>query len=123
MIAERELGQHLRSGNGIAADVQTALEWFRKAAEEGDVVAQTELGNAAAKIINHGGMLRKPLLDGAAGDGPAARRLPRGIFVIRMVGVAVALAALPTLGRWMVLSEPENARAQGNRFSFLRRFV
>jgi len=52
-----------------------------------------------------------PILEGATGDDPAARRLPIGNLLNRVVGCVVALAALPLLGDWMVQFEPDNARA------------
>jgi phosphate:Na+ symporter len=52
-----------------------------------------------------------PLLEGGAGDDPAARRLPIGNLVNRLIGVVIALAALPWLSRLMVTVEPDNARA------------
>ena len=52
-----------------------------------------------------------PVLEGATGGDPAARRLPLGNLLNRAIGVVVALAALPWLGRWMVMIEPNSARA------------
>jgi phosphate:Na+ symporter len=52
-----------------------------------------------------------PLLEGSTGDDPAARRLPIGNLVNRLIGVVIALAALPWLSRLMVTVEPDNARA------------
>ncbi|MEZ0214099.1 MAG: Na/Pi cotransporter family protein [Xanthobacteraceae bacterium] len=52
-----------------------------------------------------------PLLEGPAGDDPVAKRLPMGGLLIRLAGVALALALLPTLSRWMVMLQPDNARA------------
>jgi phosphate:Na+ symporter len=52
-----------------------------------------------------------PILEGATGDDPAARRLPTGNLINRAIGVAVALAALGPIGRWMVTIEPDNVRA------------
>lgn len=52
-----------------------------------------------------------PVLEGAVGDDPAARRLPVGNLINRAVSVAVALALLPYLGRLMVVIEPNGARA------------
>jgi phosphate:Na+ symporter len=52
-----------------------------------------------------------PVLEGPGGDDPAAKRLPIGNLVNRVIGVALALAALPYLGRLMVIIEPDNARA------------
>lgn len=55
-----------------------------------------------------------PLLEGGAGDDPAARRLPVGNLLNRLIGVIVALAALPWLSRLIVSVEPDNARAVAN---------
>src|SRR6185437_734412 len=55
-----------------------------------------------------------PLLEGGTGDDPAARRLPIGNLVNRLIGVVIALAALPWLSRLMVTVEPDNARAVAN---------
>lgn len=52
-----------------------------------------------------------PLLEGGAGNDPAARRLPIGNLVNRVVGIVIALALLPWLSRWMVTIEPDNARS------------
>ena len=52
-----------------------------------------------------------PVLEGASGDDPAARRLPIGNLLTRVSGVICALAVLPFLGRLMVTVEPNNARA------------
>ena len=52
-----------------------------------------------------------PLLEGAAGDDPAARRLPIGNLMNRVAGIAVALPLLPYFGRWMTAIEPNAARA------------
>jgi phosphate:Na+ symporter len=51
-----------------------------------------------------------PVLEGGAGDDPAARRLPIGNLINRALGVAVALALLPVLGPWMVTIDPDNTR-------------
>jgi phosphate:Na+ symporter len=55
-----------------------------------------------------------PLLEGGVGDDPAARRLPIGNLLNRLIGVVIALAALPWLSRLMVIVEPDNARAVAN---------
>ncbi len=52
-----------------------------------------------------------PCLEGATGDDPAAQRLPIGNLLNRMVGVAMALAALGPIGRLMVTIEPNDSRA------------
>ena len=51
-----------------------------------------------------------PMLEGAAGADPTVRRVPLGNLINRVVGVAVAFALLPVIGRWMVTIEPDNAR-------------
>jgi phosphate:Na+ symporter len=52
-----------------------------------------------------------PLLEGGAGADPVARRLPLGNLLNRLLGIALALAALPYLGPWLVTIDPDNARA------------
>ncbi len=52
-----------------------------------------------------------PVLEGAAGSDPAARRVPLGNLLARLAGVGLALVALPRLGRWMVVWESDAARA------------
>ena len=52
-----------------------------------------------------------PVLEGATGDDPAARRLPVGNLINRVIGVAVALTVLSPVGRLLVVIEPDNARA------------
>jgi phosphate:Na+ symporter len=52
-----------------------------------------------------------PLLEGATGGDPAAKRLPVGNLVNRAIGCAIALAALPIISRWLVVAVPDNARA------------
>jgi phosphate:Na+ symporter len=55
-----------------------------------------------------------PLLEGGVGDDPAARRLPVGNLLNRLIGVIAALAALPWLSHLMVIVEPDNARGVAN---------
>jgi phosphate:Na+ symporter len=52
-----------------------------------------------------------PVLEGATGDDPAAKRLPIGNFLNRTIGVAIGLAALGPVSRLMVVFDPDNARA------------
>jgi phosphate:Na+ symporter len=52
-----------------------------------------------------------PLIEGPAGDDPAAKRLPVGNLVTRAAGVAVALALISPIGIFMVQLVPDNARA------------
>ncbi len=55
-----------------------------------------------------------PVLEGPAGDDPAAKRLPVGNLLTRVTGAAVALALLSPIGRFMVTAFPDNARAVVN---------
>lgn len=52
-----------------------------------------------------------PLLEGATGGDPAARRLPLGNLVNRVIGIGLAFIALPYIGIGLVKIEPNNARA------------
>jgi phosphate:Na+ symporter len=52
-----------------------------------------------------------PLLEGVTGGDPVARRLPFGNLLNRALGCAIALAALPFVGPWLVTIVPDNARA------------
>lgn len=52
-----------------------------------------------------------PVLEGATGPDPAAKRLPLGNLVNRLIGVAAALALLPYIGSALAWFEPNNARA------------
>jgi phosphate:Na+ symporter len=56
------------------------------------------------------GSALNPLLEGAAGSDPAAKRLPMGNLLNRLVGVALGLAALNWIGPWLVTIEPDGAR-------------
>jgi phosphate:Na+ symporter len=52
-----------------------------------------------------------PVLEGSTGPDPAAKRLPLGNLVNRLLGVAVALAVLPYIGTALARFEPNIARA------------
>jgi phosphate:Na+ symporter len=52
-----------------------------------------------------------PILEGGAGNDPAAKRLPFGNMLNRVIGVVCTLAVLPYVSRLMVIIEPNNARA------------
>jgi phosphate:Na+ symporter len=52
-----------------------------------------------------------PVLEGTTGADPAARRLPIGNLVNRLIGVGICLILLPYIGPWIVGFEPNNARA------------
>ena len=51
-----------------------------------------------------------PVLEGATGDDPAAKRLPLGNLLNRLLGVGIALAALPYIGPWLVTIDLDNSR-------------
>lgn len=55
-----------------------------------------------------------PVLEGASGNDPVARRLPVGNLVNRLVGVVIGLALLRPIGRILVTLEPDSARAVAN---------
>ena len=52
-----------------------------------------------------------PVLEGAAGADPVARRVPLGNLLNRLAGVALALVLLSPIGRLMVVFEPDAARS------------
>src|SRR5438477_5300887 len=57
------------------------------------------------------GSALNPLLEGAAGPDPVAKRVPAGNLLNRIVGVALGLALLDWIGPLMVTIEPDAARA------------
>jgi phosphate:Na+ symporter len=52
-----------------------------------------------------------PMLEGAGGADRAARRVPLGNLLTRLVGVVIGLCVLPYIGPWLVTFESANARA------------
>ena len=56
------------------------------------------------------GAALNPWFEGASDADPTARRVPLGNLLNRIVGVAVALAFLPAISRWLVTVESDNAR-------------
>ena len=52
-----------------------------------------------------------PVLEGATGDDPAARRVPLGNLVNRVIGVAVALILLPHISPWLAHFDRDSGRA------------
>lgn len=52
-----------------------------------------------------------PVLEGASGNDPAARRVPLGNLLNRVFGTVIALALLPWLGSWIIQIEPDAGRA------------
>jgi phosphate:Na+ symporter len=76
--------------------------------------AQGTVPPLAAFALVHGanlGTAINPMLEGSTGNDPAAKRLPVGNLVNRLIGVACALAVLPYVSRMVVIIEPNNARA------------
>jgi len=57
------------------------------------------------------GTALNPLIEGALGGDPVAKRLPVGNLVNRLAGVAVALALLGPASRFMVTLDPDAARS------------
>ena len=56
------------------------------------------------------GSALNPLLEGTGGADPAAKRLPAGNLLNRIVGVALGLALLNWIGPWLVTVEPDAGR-------------
>jgi phosphate:Na+ symporter len=68
--------------------------------------------NAAIALVlgaNLGSAIN-PVLEGTSGNDPAAKRLAVGNLINRGIGVLVCLALLPSIGRFLVTIEPDNAR-------------
>ena len=57
------------------------------------------------------GSALNPLLEGAPGGDPRAKRVPIGNLLNRAVGVVLGLALLGWIGPWLVTVEPDAARA------------
>ena len=57
------------------------------------------------------GSALNPLIEGGVGGDPVAKRLPMGNLLNRLVGAVIALAAMRWIGPWMVVFEPNTARA------------
>jgi phosphate:Na+ symporter len=56
------------------------------------------------------GTALNPLLEGTTSDDPGTRRLPLGNLIMRLVGVAIALVALPYITRAFTSIQPDPAR-------------
>jgi phosphate:Na+ symporter len=52
-----------------------------------------------------------PMLEGSSSTDPAAKRVPLGNLLNRLLGVIAGLIALPYIGPWLVTFEAGNARA------------
>ncbi|MGD1014910.1 MAG: Na/Pi cotransporter family protein [Roseiarcus sp.] len=91
------------AAHSSAAVVLVIMAFAAKGATPPDAALALVLGANLGSAIN-------PMLEGAAGADPTVRRVPLGNLINRIVGVAVAFALLPVIGRWMVTIEPDNAR-------------
>ena len=60
------------------------------------------------------GSALNPVIESASGCDPAAKRLPVGNLVNRLIGVALGLAVVPYVTPLMTQIEPDNARAVAN---------
>lgn len=60
------------------------------------------------------GTALNPVFEATTGTDPAARRLPIGNVINRVVGVVLALLTLRWAGPWLVAMEPDEARAVAN---------
>src|SRR5205823_14901003 len=56
------------------------------------------------------GSALNPLLEGAAGADPVAKRVPVGNLLNRLAGVTLGLAMLDWVGPWLVTIEPDAGR-------------
>jgi phosphate:Na+ symporter len=56
------------------------------------------------------GSALNPLLEGSTGDDPAAKRVPVGNLLNRLIGVALGLVLLNWVGPWLVAIEPNAGR-------------
>ncbi len=57
------------------------------------------------------GSALNPLIEGGVGGDPVSKRLPMGNLLNRVVGAVIALAAMRWIGPWMVVFDPNAARA------------
>ncbi len=86
------------------AVVLLIMSFAAKGAVPPDAAFALVLGANLGTAIN-------PVLEGAAGDDPVGRRLPIGNLLNRAVGVVIGLALLNRIGAWIVVFEPDTARA------------
>jgi phosphate:Na+ symporter len=64
------------------------------------------------------GTALNPLIEGAIGSDPVAKRLPVGNLVNRVIGVVFGLALLEPISRFMVTIEPDAARSVADFHTF-----
>jgi phosphate:Na+ symporter len=110
-------GQYL-----LAAVVAAALTWAMHSsvatvlvvmslASRGLVPADVALALVLGANI---GTAINPVLEGGAGNDASSRRLPLGNLAIRTIGVAIALAALPWINPWIMVTSSDTAHAIAN---------
>ncbi len=92
------------AAHSSVAVVLVAMSFAAKGTVPPDAAFALVLGANLGTAIN-------PVLEGATGDDPAARRVPLGNLINRLAGVAIALALLPHIGTFLVTIDPDNARA------------
>jgi phosphate:Na+ symporter len=91
------------AAHSSVAVVLLAMSFAAKGVVPPDAAFALVLGANLGSAIN-------PVLEGGAGDDPAARRLPLGNLLNRAAGVIAGLALLPVLGPWLVTIDPDNTR-------------
>src|SRR5262249_38252277 len=87
-----------------AAVVLLVMSFAAKGAVPPDAAFALVLGANLGTAIN-------PVLEGASGDDPVARRFPIGNLLNRVFGCVAALALLNRIGPLMVQLDPDPARA------------
>ena len=92
------------AAHSSVAVVLLIMSFASKGAIPPDAAFALVLGANLGTAIN-------PVLEGVAGDDPVARRLPMGNLLNRALGCVVGLILLSRIGRWMVMVEPDPARA------------
>lgn len=91
------------AAHSSVAVVLLVMSFAAKGVVPPDAAVALVLGANLGSAIN-------PVLEGAAGGDPAARRMAMGNLINRGVGALVVLALLPSIGRLLVTIEPDNAR-------------
>jgi phosphate:Na+ symporter len=92
------------AAHSSVAVVLLAMSFAAKGTVPPDAAFALVLGANLGTAIN-------PVLEGATGQNPAARRVAVGNLINRAIGVAIALSVLSPIGRLIVSIEPDNARA------------
>lgn len=64
-----------------------------------------------------------PMIEGVTGDDPAARRLPLGNLLTRIIGAVIGLLLLPWLPAWMSWLSDDNARVVANFHTVFNAFI